>query len=163
MGNMKRYFEKGYAYFLTTNTQNKNPIFREDRYCHILLVTIEYFKLILEYKLYGYCLMPDHVHLLLHPYGRYEPSYIMQMIKGSFSNKYNKIKNSTGHVWQKKYYDEVIRDDKMALNILSYMHNNPVKAGIVLSPDEYRFSSYGHYFGGKTEKALIEIDRYNGD
>lgn len=161
MGVLKRYFENGYAYFLTTNTLNDNPIFFKEQYCRILLVTIEYFKLILDYKLYGYCIMPDHLHLLLHPYGRYDPAYIMQMIKGSFSNKYNKMKQSKGHVWQKRYYDEVVRNNKVALNILEYMHNNPVKAKIVQFPEDYEFSSCSHYFGSKKANMLIEIDCYS--
>ena len=120
MGNIKRYFEENYVYFVTTVIHENCPIFADDKTCRILLVTIEYFKLILDYKLYAYCIMPDHVHLLLHPIGKHNLSYIMQMIKGSFSRKFNKTKNITGQIWQKRFYDEGIRDQKMLLQKMEF-------------------------------------------
>jgi len=158
---MKKYFEDGYPYFLTTNTFKNNLIFINEKFCKILLVTIEYFKLILDYKIYGYCIMPDHFHILIHPYGQYNPSYIMNMIKGNFSRKHNKLVNSKGKTWQKSYYDILVRDEKSLLNFLEYMHYNPVKAGLVESPEEYPFSSFNHYAGGNPKIGLIEIDQYS--
>ena len=113
MGRMRRHFEKGYSYFVTTVAQERRSIFTDEKMCKLLLISIEYFKLILDYKIYAYCIMPDHLHLILHPCGKYELSYIMQMIKGSFARKFNKMSNLTGHVWQKRFYDEAIRDEIM--------------------------------------------------
>lgn len=156
---MRRYFEDGYAYFLTTKTYKNIHIFANQKYSKILLVTIEYYKLVLEYKIYGYCIMPDHVHLLIHPCGKYNPAYIMNMVKGSFSRKYNKMNNTQGKVWQKSYYDKMVQDEKAVLNFLEYMHYNPVKGGIVYSPEEYEFTSFNHYVGSN-KKDIIEIDTY---
>ena len=108
MRNIKRYYLENYAYFLTTVTENRVEIFKDSSYCKILLVTIEYFKLILDYHLYGFCLMPNHLHLIIHPFGKHNFSYIMKMIKGSFASKVNKINNKTGSVWQKGFYDECL-------------------------------------------------------
>ena len=160
MGNIKRYYEENAAYFLTTNTENNMEIFSDPKNCKILLVTLEYFKLVLDYQLYGFCIMPDHLHLVLHPLGIYNFSYIMKMIKGSFSRKFNKINGKTGKIWQKGFYDECIKSNWHLLRVLEYMHNNPLKAGLVTSPEEYIFSSYNHYFQTAYQpNQIIEIDK----
>ncbi|MCX6011868.1 MAG: transposase, partial [Chloroflexi bacterium] len=108
MGSIKRYYIDNAAYFITTVTQDRTELFKDEKYCKILLITIEYFKLVLDYRLYGFCIMPDHLHLIIHPCGKYNFSYIMKMIKGSFSNKLNKINDTSGKIWQKGFYDECI-------------------------------------------------------
>ena len=160
MSNIKRYYVENAAYFLTTVTKDRLEIFENPKYCKILLVTIEYFKLILDYRLYGFCIMPEHLHLIIHPFGKYSFSYIMQMIKGSFARKLNKANNGMGHIWQKRFYDECILNNIDLINKLEYMHNNPVRAKLVSSPEEYPHSSYTHYV--KTAYPfdnLIEIDK----
>lgn len=160
MGNIKRFYVQNAAYFLTTVTKDRIRIFSETKNCKILLVTIEYFKLILDYRLYGFCVMPDHLHLIIHPFGRYNFSYIMKMIKGSFSRKINKINDREGKIWQKGFYDECITDSLHLIRKLEYLHNNPVKAGLASSPEEYPYSSYNHYI--KTTypaNPIIEIDK----
>ena len=157
MGNIKRYFETGYSYFVTTIAQNRRPIFLDTKMCMILLVSLEYFKLILDYRVYAYCIMPDHVHIIIHPCGKYELSYIMQMIKGSFARKVNKMNALTGKLWQKRYYDEVVRDEVMLIRKIEYLHNNPLRAGMVKSLEEYRYSSYQFYFNNKCD--ILTIDQ----
>jgi len=147
MGNIKRYFETGYSYFVTTISHERHPIFTDEKTCRILLITIEYFKLILDYKIYAYCIMPDHMHLILHPIGKYNLSYIMQMIKGSYARKINKINASNGKLWQKRFYEEGIRDERMLMQKIEYIHNNPIRKKLVTSLDDYPYSSYHSYFG----------------
>ena len=160
MGNIKRYYEKNAAYFLTTRTESKITLFSDPKNCKILLVTLEYFKLVLDYRLYGFCIMPDHLHVVIHPIGIYNFSYIMKMIKGSFTRKLNKAGGKTGKIWQKGFYDEYIRDELHLLRVLEYMHNNPVKAKLVMAAEEYPFSSYNHYFQTDYQSnQVIEIDK----
>ena len=146
MGNIRRYFEDTHPYFVTTIVQERQPIFINDKICKIFLITLEYFKLILDYKIYAYCLMPDHLHLIVQPVGKHNLSYIMQMIKGSFARKLNRITASNGKLWQKRYYDEVIRNEMMLIRKMEYIHNNPLRKGMVGSLDDYRYSSYHFYF-----------------
>jgi putative transposase len=156
MGNIKRHFETGYSYFVTTVTHERHPIFAEDKICRVLLITVEYFKLILDYKVYAYCIMPDHLHLIIHPIGKYDLSYIMQMIKGSFARKFNKMNNFNGQVWQKRFYDEGIRDTSMLMQKIEYIHNNPIRKNFVILAKDYPYSSYHHYFGNNEN--MIGID-----
>jgi len=160
MTKIRRYLEPGYPYFITTNTCRRQAIFFDEKICKILLVTLEYFKLVLDYKIYAYCLMPDHLHIILQPIGAYNLSYIMRMIKGNFSRKYNKLVFRSGKVWQERFFDEGIRDNTRLIKKIEYIHNNPVRAKIVVTPDEYKFSSYGHYFNtGHRNNIFPEIDQ----
>lgn len=107
----------------------------------------EYHKLILQFKLYGFVIMPDHVHLVIQPPAEITISKIMNYIKGNFSRKYNWVNGAAGHVWQKRFYGKGIRGVMQLTNLLDYIHYNPVRAGLVVSPGDYEFSSYRHYYG----------------
>ena len=159
MANLRRYFEEGAAYFITTATKDRKPLFNDQKFCRILLVNIEYHKTIFDYLVLGYCLMPDHLHLILKPGTRFNLSFIMQMIKGSFSRKINKLNDVKGHIWQRRYYDEVIRGEGQLIRQLDYLHYNPVEAGLVSSPAKYNFSSFKQYHDFH-EPAILEIDRF---
>lgn len=157
MSNLRRHYEEGLVYFVTTVAHKREPIFTNEKSCKIVLLTIEYFKLLFDYKVFAYCLMPDHVHLLIQPFGEYNLSYIMKMIKGSFARKINKYKNSTGPIWQKRFYDEGIRDAAMLTQKIEYIHNNPIRKKLISSLEEYPYSSYHWYFGNN--KNILEIDQ----
>ncbi|MDP8258797.1 MAG: transposase [Candidatus Aadella gelida] len=101
--------------------------------------------------------MPTHLHFILQTTGEYDHSHIMKMIKGNFARKYNMIHSREGKVWQAGFYDEGLRDMNMLLQKIEYIHNNPVKSKIVLSSDQYRFSSYAFYHS-KDYKGIPEID-----
>ncbi|MFZ5802099.1 MAG: REP-associated tyrosine transposase [Candidatus Omnitrophota bacterium] len=159
MGNIKRYFEDHAAYFVTTATKDRAELFRDRKLCRILLVTIEYHKTVFDYKVYGYCLMPDHLHAILHPQGGFNLSFIMKMIKGSFARKINKLNGEEGSLWQKRFYDEMIRNEKQLLNQLEYMHQNPVADGLAKTPGDYPFSSFNQYHKRTDpENQLLQID-----
>ena len=157
MSKIKRCFEEGYAYFITTATHKRERIFANQKTCKILLVALEFFKLTLDYKIYAYCLMPNHLHIILQTMGKHNPSYIMRMIKGNFSRKFNMMHSRQGKVWQEGFYDTGLRNIAMMLQKIEYIHDNPVRAGIVPSPDQYPFSSYTFYHG-ENYCGIPEID-----
>ena len=160
MRKIRRYFEEGTAYFVTTVTKERRPVFLDARLCRIFLVTVEYYKAFFDYRVFAYCIMPDHVHLLIQTASKYSLSLIMQMLKGSFSRKLNRLSNSTGHVWQRRYYDEVVRTNFQLLNQIDYIHANPVAAGLVDSVELYSFSSHSQYYGQPAlNEIILEIDK----
>jgi len=99
MGNIRRYSEAGRAYFVTTATFDRKPILTVEKTIDLLLLTIEYFKLTLDYKIFAFCILPEHIHFVIQPFGRYSLSYIMKMIKGNFSRRFNKASCLTGAIW----------------------------------------------------------------
>jgi putative transposase len=156
---MRRYYEHNVPYFVTTVTNDRAPLFKSERLCRILLVTIEYHKTIFDFSVQGYCVMPDHVHLILTCFGKFNLSYIMKMIKGSFARKVNKLNNKEGSCWQQRFYDEAIRNEAQLFNQLDYIHMNPVKAGLVNDPIDYPFSSFRQYQkDGNPNSPVLEIE-----
>jgi putative transposase len=122
-------------------------------------VTIEYYKTVFDYAVYGYCVMPDHLHLLIKPTGPFDLSYIMKMIKGSFARKINKLGGKNGSIWQRRFYDQAIRSEQQFLAQLAYIHQNPVAGGLVTSAQAYPFSSFNQYMNPTaSEREILQID-----
>ena len=124
---------------------NKQSIFNEPEDYHKLLQILEYCVEKSGIEVYAYCLMHNHIHLLLkegnEPLGitfrRFGSKYVYW-----YNNKYGRI----GHLFQDRYKSEPVEDDSYFLTVLRYIHMNPVKAGITISPEEYPYSSYANYF-----------------
>ena len=160
MSNIRRYYEEGAVYFATTVTRDRQPLFLDKKNCRILLVTVEYYKAIFDYKVLGYCLMPDHFHLIVQPTSRFNLSDIMKMVKGSFARKLNKLADRQGPMWQRRFFDQVIRNEKQLTMQLDYMHQNPVMAGLASEARNYPYSSYCQYEGIlKPENTILEVDQ----
>lgn len=152
---LKHYHEKGNYYFITTITKDRDPIFTSPINADLFITLLTYFKFKNNYNIIAFVIMPDHVHIVIQPLGEDTISDIMKNIKGSFSRYYNKLNNSSGTVFQKGYYDTVIRDDKQLHETMEYIHHNPVKKEIVSETKEYEYSSYGYYFHGDKRFELL--------
>ncbi len=160
MPNMKRHYEDGLAYFVTTVTGERKPLFVDRKLCRIMLITLAYFKTIFDYEVYGYCVMPDHLHAIIRPNSEYNLSFIMKMVKGSFARKVNRLAGSSGSMWQPGFYEEAIRSNTQLNNQLNYIHGNPVKADLALTMEKYEFSSYRQYFIPEEKgEVILEVDR----
>ena len=98
------------------------------------------------FKLYGYCLMNNHVHLLIHEF-QDKLSLVMKRIGIGYAWWYNMKYQRSGHVFQDRYKSECVEDDTYLLTVTRYIHQNPVKAGMFTSPDQHRWSSCRVYYG----------------
>ncbi|WP_373000595.1 transposase [Lutispora sp.] len=76
------------------------------------MVTMQFYKYYLDYKIYAFVIMPNHFHAIIQPGAEFNISVIMNKIKGNFGNKYNRIVGKTGKVWQSRFYDEGLRDSR---------------------------------------------------
>lgn len=110
-----------------------------------VVVTALHFYDIKQYSLICYCVMPNHVHLIINPLEKtkgtpYLLSDIMRNIKGYTSKEINKILLSTGMVWQQESYDRVMRTEKELQNTIEYTLYNPVKAGLCNKIGDFPYS-----------------------
>jgi REP element-mobilizing transposase RayT len=105
-------------------------------------------KLEQQFGIYGYCLMSNHTHLLIREKTDHI-SRIMSRIGTSYAWWYNRKYNRSGHVFQGRYGSECVEYDKYLLIVIRYIHNNPVKAGMVSEPEYYKWSSIHAYYGGR--------------
>ena len=95
-----------------------------------------------QYKLHAFAVMANHVHLLIRPL--VNPSHLLKSLKGSTAREANRSLGRTGEpFWQKESYDHWVRNQAEFTRIRAYIENNPVKAGLVNTPEEYPWSSAG--------------------
>ncbi len=176
----QHYYEPGGIYFITKNTQNGRPYFADDATKLLLIDDFRFYREKLRYKLFLFVIMPTHFHWMIQPSEEdfetfkrdqieYQKKYhdapehyylskIMEDLERHCAFAINKRENSRGRaIWQEGFWDEPIRDQKAFESVADYIHNNPVKAGLVDSPDEYRFSSYSNWY--LSDNSLIELDK----
>lgn len=123
---------------------NKEDLFLDDRdHCRFLEILNKY-KQKTDCRVLAYCIMSNHVHLLLRT-GYETVGDTMRRILISYSHYFNKKYERTGHVFQNRFFSEPVDTDVYLINVLRYIHNNPVKAGIVQRAEEYRWSSFSCY------------------
>ena len=120
-------------------------------------------RLSFELCVYDYVVMPEHIHLLIGEPQKKNPSTVMQALKLGFARRVlaqaKRRSNPSQvrlfdpiaqHVWQKRFYDFNVWTEKKRVEKLRYMHRNPVKRGLVESPELWRWSSFRTYFFGET-------------
>lgn len=108
-------------------------------------------------RIYAYCLMSNHVHLLLHEKDA-NIARLMKRINVSFVYYFNKKYKRVGHLFQDRFKSEIVDNDNYLLAAVRYIHNNPVKAGMVSLPEKYLWSSYNDYISAKKFNTL-ETDK----
>ncbi|QGU95856.1 transposase [Clostridium bovifaecis] len=144
----------GAIYHITNRGNHRNDIFRDGEdylvYLTILKEALERYKAIL----YCYCLMTNHVHLIIET-SDVTISEIMRRINLFYTKYFNNKYNLIGHLFQGRYFAELIEEDKYILEASRYIHLNPVRARMVRNPEDYEWSSYGMYIGNIDEKIIL--------
>lgn len=108
-------------------------------------------------KLVAYCIMNNHAHILIYTEDLNEMSKYMKSINTSFAMYYNKQKKRVGIVFRNRYESEPIYNRSHLINCISYIHNNPVKAGIIRFPRQYKYSSYTDYITGLIDDDILKL------
>ena len=116
------------------------------------------YKKVSGMKVYAWCLMNNHVHLLLEE-GVEDLSKTMKRIGVSYVWYYNLKYSTTGHLFQDRFRSENIESNVSLFRVIRYIHQNPVKAGIVERSDEWRWSSCMGYYGENLHpRSLLDVD-----
>lgn len=126
----------------------------------------EYLSLLLRYKdnfkimLLAYCIMDNHVHILIYTDEVYEMSQYMRVVNSKFARDYNRSIDRVGYVFRDRFNSQYIDTREYLLKCLNYIHMNPVKAKIVKTPQEYKYSSYNNFIkksGNVNDKVIEKI------
>lgn len=133
---------------------NYHTIFEEEEDFKRYLKTLKDYEEKLNYTIYAYCLMDNHVHLLIKE-GSEELGKIFQTTGASFVYWYNLKYGRRGYLFQGRYKSEAVESDKYFLSVIRYIHQNPSKAGIIKNIEDYEWSSYREYIG---ETEICNID-----
>lgn len=111
-------------------------------------------------KLHAFVLMSNHYHLLVTPQSGKEVPHFMQCLGRHFAGYYNSLNERTGTVWDGKYFASQIENDYYMLACYRYIELNPVRAGIVRTPDQYHWSSYHSNANGMNSRVLVPHASY---
>ena len=94
-----------------------------------------------DFDLLAFVIMPDHVHFVIALPPDVKLGRVMQLIKGRFSNRYNKAVGRVGRLWQERYHERALRSERELLAAREYVHLNPVKGGLVADATFFLWSS----------------------
>jgi REP element-mobilizing transposase RayT len=137
----------GAVYHVICRGNNRQGIYRDDQDRRRYLEKLSYYCRDKTVHLLAYCLMPNHVHLLLEtPEGNL--SRMMQAFQTSYTVYFNKRHGRTGHVFEQRYKAMLVDKDNYLLQVSRYIHLNAVSAKLAERPQAYRWCSYGSYFKG---------------
>jgi putative transposase len=142
MGRYRRITHPGLVYHVIKRGNNRDVIFAEEEDYQRYLNTLQRYKKKYGFKLFAYCLMTNHVHLLIKVGQEGTISRIVQSITIAHTRYYNYIYRRCGHVWQGRFHSPIVSEDGYFLNVMKYIEQNPLRAGMVKKIEDYRWSSY---------------------
>ncbi len=153
MPRQKRKLGLSKIYHIIARGNERKDIFLDDEDKNKFVQIIINKKRKNEYILYAYCLMSNHLHLLLKE-EEDNISRVMRRINTAYAYYFNKKYNRVGHVFQDRFKSEPVENDHYLISLIRYIHNNPVKVKIVNQPHQYKWSSYSLYL--KEQKSIID-------
>lgn len=130
---------------------NQQLIFEDQEDNNKFLEILKEYKAVSGYKLFAYCLMGNHIHLLL-KVEKENIEQIMKRIGSKYVYWYNGKYRRAGHLFQDRFKSEPVEDDKYLLTVLRYIHQNPVKANLTKTVADYEFCSYNEYIFAEDEQ-----------
>jgi len=142
---------------------NRQIIFHDDEDFVYFLKLLKRYKKELKFKLYHFCLMPNHIHFVIEPTIDGSLPKIMMRLTLAYSSFFNKKYRGVGHVWQGRYKSSLIDKEDYFIWCGLYVELNPVRAGLAARPEHWRWSSYNFYAFGKTDplmEGLVDTDPY---
>ncbi len=138
---------------------NHQQVFLDEEDNHRFIMTLKKYKPVCGYWIFAYCLMGNHVHLLIKE-GKENLETVFKRIGASYVYWYNVKYQRTGHLFQDRFKSEMVEDDSYLYTVINYIHHNPIKAGICRNPEDYPFSSYKEYTGNQDIVDLDIVENY---
>ena len=134
----RRVLFEGATYHVTSRTNGKIDAFSGNVGQKILLQVIKNAKEKYGFMLHNFCIMPNHFHLLITPKRETNLSKIMQWIKTKSAKCWNFSHNTENHLWGDRFFSRPIIDDEEFFAVYNYIDLNPVKAGLVENPIDWK-------------------------
>jgi putative transposase len=150
---LKRYQQTGQSHFVTFCCYHRHPSFTTSASRRIFEAALERVRQSFRLRVYGYVVMPEHVHLLVSEPERTTLADALKSLKQGVSRR---LIGSAEHFWQKRYCDFNVRNARQFVEKLRYIHRNPVKRGLCERAEDWEWSSFCHYATGCA--GVVEIE-----
>lgn len=153
-------------YHLTQRGVNRQSVFVQDDEYQLYLDILRRFAQKYGLTILGYCLMPDHIHLVGIPQQESSLAQVLGYTHSRFAQVTNPRHQRYGHLWHGRFYGCLL-DDAQCVHALRYIERNPLRAGIVACPCEYPWSSASAHCGGVDSSGPLDLsgwsERWPGD
>ena len=155
---LHRFHQSQQSHFITFSCYHRQPKFDSPATYDLFVESLERTRRRFVIRVYGYVVMPEHVHLLISEPERATVADAMHFLKLSFAKSLHarQLLAEPTSFWQKRYYDRNVRDEHEFQVKLRYLHRNPVKRGLAKEPGEWKWSSFRHY--ASREMGVVEIE-----
>jgi len=154
MARLARKVSSSKIYHIIFRGINKQDIFNENEDYQKLIDIIKLLKKEMKFEIYAYCLMQNHVHLLIKEFDFLQISLILKRLLIRYVTWYNRKYQRTGKLINDRYISMPVMQDSYFLNVIRYIHQNPVKINL---PLKYRWSSFNSYFD-RTKNEFINTE-----
>ena len=148
---LRRYQSTGQHHFVTFSCDQRRPYLETTESKKMFKEILEATRLLYRFRITGYVVMPEHVHLLVSEPESKPLSTALAVLKRSVSRR-----QSLQPFWLSRYYDFNVSSNEKLLEKLHYMHWNPVRRGLVRVPEEYIWSSYRAHALHKDGRVTIQ-------
>ena len=167
---LKRYYTGRDLHFITCSCYRRRPLLGTARRRDLFLKILEQTRQRYQFVVVGYVVMPEHFHLLISEPEKGDPSVVMKVVKQRFSRQVRKKRcarqmalweeDGPEHVWQKRFYDFNVYNETKRAEKLRYIHRNPVKRGLVKSPEQWAWSSFRAYAYGESGAVRVNFQEW---
>ncbi|WP_225781189.1 transposase [Xenophilus sp. Marseille-Q4582] len=154
MARLPRLRLAGMPHHVILRGNNRQPIFAGAADHERLLALLAGHAAAEQVAVHAYVLMPDHFHLLLTPATVDGLPRLMQALGRRYVRYFNDAQGRTGTLWEGRYRATVVQPDPWLLHCMAYLDLNPVHAGLVGRPEDYPWSSHGHYIGQQAQRFI---------
>lgn len=148
-------------YHIMARGNNHNVIFKNKKNYQYYLENILKYKSEHPFDLYHYCLMPNHIHFLIQTKNALDFSTFMKKINLAYFHHFKQEYGWVGHLWQGRYKSQPVGKDEYFIQCGKYIELNPVRANLVKTPKNYKYSSYNFYAYGKPNELITKDFMFN--
>jgi putative transposase len=160
MGRPLRPTDDGLVYHAINRGNNRAAVFGDEHDYRAFLHSLGQTQLRYPFRLYGYCLMSNHFHLLLRPEPGATISRILQSLTVAHTWRHHRRHRTVGHVWQGRFKSPVVQADDHLWAVLRYIEANPLRARMVADLADYPWSSYRAHGEGHPDPLLTPLPEW---
>lgn len=155
-----RIMEPGGMYHLTQRGNNRVAVFNTDADRRVYLKYLEQYSREEQCLIHAYCLMGNHVHLVLTASSGEAVSRLMCQVQGRYARHFNRTWHRSGSLWSKRFHHVQVESEGHLLSCLMYLDYNPVEARLCSAPAAYPWSSHRRYAAGRPDSLLTPPGSY---
>lgn len=153
----------GYPHHVVQRGHNRNAVFVEDHDYHYYIDTLAEWSTAFAIRVHAYCLMTNHVHLLLEPETSSGLGALMKRLAGRQTRYRNRLERRSGTLWEGRYRSSIVDAENYLGACIRYIELNPVRARMVTDPFDYRWSSCRAHAGRESIDWLVPVAAMTGD